>query len=171
MNILNSNDQLNITSDLNFNNNKGINLANPTATQDISTKAYVDAQIATVDNAKLSLTGGFMSGLLNFGGLSLTNTSTINQDLNTTSSPTFANVTTNGNQNFSTDWRIARNGTHLELTNTSGTSQFWSWRSGGFINQHGTGGSTGIEYRSSNGTIAVPTATTSGNNITQLLFN
>lgn len=96
MNILNNTDQLLITSDLNFNNNKGINLSNPTNTQDISTKAYVDAQISTIDNTKLSLTGGILSGLLNFGGLSITNSSSINQSVNTTSTPTFNGLTSNG---------------------------------------------------------------------------
>jgi hypothetical protein len=96
MNILNNSDQLNITSDLNFNNNKGINLANPSNTQDIATKAYVDAGISNIDNTKLSLTGGILSGLLNFGGLSITNSSTINQELNTTSTPTFNGLISNG---------------------------------------------------------------------------
>lgn len=172
MNILNSNDQLNITSDINFNNNKGVNLANPTSTQDASTKAYVDAQIATIDNTKLSLTGGLLSGLLNFGGLSLTNTSTINQNVNTISSPTFAGVSSTGALNIGTQWRLIENAGALEVNNISTGLQFYSFRPGGFTNSHAAGtGGAGVEYRSSLGTISVPTATQNTNTVSQLNFN
>lgn len=64
----------------------------PTISTHLCNKNYVDTALS----GKLNLSGGTMSGLLNFGGLALTNTSTLNQSLNTTSSPTFVSATFNG---------------------------------------------------------------------------
>jgi hypothetical protein len=81
-------------------------------------------------------------------------------------------VTTSGNQNIGTDWRIAQNGAHLEVTNLTSGLQFYSFRSGGFQNAHACGTSgAGCEYRSSLGTISVPLATQTTNFISQLLFS
>jgi hypothetical protein len=49
---------------LNLNNNKIVNVFNPTSAQDAATKNYVDTEVAT----KLSLAGGTMTGNIAFNG-------------------------------------------------------------------------------------------------------
>lgn len=121
---------------------------------------------STIGNAGdlLTSTGG---GTVSF----LPPSNIFDQDLNTTDSVQFQNVSTTENQNIGPDWRIVQEGDHLVVKKHNGDLQFFSFRQGGYTNQHGGNGSTGIEYRSSQGTISTPLPTNIGDPITQLLFN
>ena len=68
------------------------------------------------------------------------------------------------------DWKISDNNGALEVINDSGV-QFYSFRPAGYTHQYSSVGRVGVEYKSSNGTIAAPTATTNGASVTELLFS
>tara|TARA_B100000989_G_scaffold147781_1_gene110099 strand:- start:6344 stop:8425 length:2082 start_codon:yes stop_codon:yes gene_type:complete len=59
-----------VDSNIDMNNNKIINVTNPTGAQDAATKAYVDA----ADALKLSLSGGTMTGAIDMGSNNITTT-------------------------------------------------------------------------------------------------
>ena len=73
--------------------------------------------------------------------------------------------------NIGADWFIEQVGTRLEVKNRTSDSQYWSFNSGGFVNQIGGNGGTGVEYKAGNGPVSAPTATTNTNIITSIFSN